>query len=78
MLQIEGDEVAAIEIVQYVNELQINLKMRLEDDFLSPKTAEEKKSLINNGFDAEMLSSKYKEFFGDFFYFCATVDALLN
>lgn len=66
MLKIEGDEVAAIEVIQYVNELQINLKMRQEDDFLSPQTAEAKKFLIKKGFDAEILSSKYKEFYGNF------------
>lgn len=72
MLKIEGDEVAAIEVARYVNELQINLRMRQEDDFLSPQTAEEKKSLINKGFDDEILSTN-KEFLGNLFCFCTNV-----
>lgn len=73
MLKIEGDEVAAIEIVRYVNELQINLKMRMDDDFLSPQTAKEKECLINMGLDAEILTANYKQFFGKLFCICTTV-----
>lgn len=42
VLKIEGDDATAIEVANCLNELEETLKMREEDDFLSPSTSAEK------------------------------------
>lgn len=68
ILKIEGDDVTAIEVVQYLDELEMTLRTRQEDDFLSPTTLVEKKALIRAGYAADVvLTAKCGEFFGKLF-----------
>lgn len=64
--KIEGDNITAIEIVQQLCELDHALKMRREDEFLSPNVAAEKNTLIESGYDSVLLANICKEFFGNF------------
>lgn len=66
-MKIEGDEVAAIEIVQYLDELVTTLKMRRTDNFLSFQTAAEKQKLVDEGHSVEDIDSTCHEFFGNLF-----------
>lgn len=50
--------------------------MRKEDRFLSPAAATEKQSLINDDYDADEMTAKCDEFFGDSF-FCSQYGHIL-
>lgn len=66
VLKIEGDEVAAIQVVQCLDELVSTLKMRQTDNFLSHQTAAEKRKLIDDGYSGEVIEATCQEFFGNF------------
>lgn len=66
MLKIEGDNITAIEVVHYLDELRDTIDTRGKDDFLSPAASAEKRTLIDNGCDSDSLSDPCKEFFGTF------------
>lgn len=65
VLKIEGDDITAIEIMKHLDDLENTLKLREEDEFLSPLVAEEKDTLIGFGYDAELLRVTCKTFFGN-------------
>lgn len=67
VLKIEGDEVAAIEIVQYLDELVTTLKMRRTDNYLSFQAETEKQKLVDEGHSVEDIESTCHEFFGNLF-----------
>lgn len=64
-MKIEGDEVALIEIVQYLDELVTTLKMRRTDKFLCHQTEIEKQKLIDDGYSVEVMEITCHEFFGN-------------
>lgn len=66
VLKVEGDDVTAIEVAHCLNELDGTLKMRQEDDFLSPTAITEMKKLIDDGYDSHEMAAIRNEFFGDF------------
>lgn len=75
MRKIEGDNVTTVETVQHIKELENTLEQRREDDFLSPKTAAAKKSLVDDGYiDAEITAvcnefySKYIKLYSTYAY----------
>lgn len=55
--------------VHYLKELEDTLKMRKEDDFLSPTVAAEKRKLIDDGYDSDEMTSTCNDFFGNFVSF---------
>lgn len=69
VLKIESDEVTAIEVLQYLNELDDTLKQRMEDEFLSTTTAAEKKSLSTDEYETALLTNTCKQFFGISMYY---------
>lgn len=72
ILKIEGE----IEVVQYLHELELTLKTRQEDDFLSISTLVEKKALEKAGYAANVvLSAKCGEFF---LLFLVSISAQFN
>lgn len=74
MIKIEGDDVTAIEVAHSLNELEETLKMRQEDDFLSPNAVTEKQKLIDHGYNCNEMAAVRNEFFGNFpFFFCSTL-----
>lgn len=66
MLKIEGDDVTVIEVAHCLNELEETLKMRQEDDFLSPAVVAEKQKLIDNGYNSIEMAAIRTDFFGNF------------
>lgn len=73
MLKIEGDDVTAIEVAHCLNELEETLKMRQEDDFLSPTAVAEKQKLIDDGYNSDEMAATRNEFFGSFACFPTTL-----
>lgn len=65
MLKIEGDDVTAIEVAYCLNELEETLKMRQEDDFLSPGAVTEKQKLIEDGYNLDEMATIRNEFFSN-------------
>lgn len=66
MLKIEGDDVTAIEVAQFLNDLKDTLKTRQEDDYLSPTLAAEQRKLIDRGYNADEMAATRNAFFGNF------------
>lgn len=64
MLKFEGDDVTAIEVAHCLSELEETLKMRQEDDFLSPTAVAEKEKLTENGYNSNEMAALRNEFFG--------------
>lgn len=74
MRKAEGDDVTAVEVMQQINELEIVLAQRMDDGFLSPPAAEEKKMLIENGYNSDELTATADEFYGNLsLYFFTSV-----
>lgn len=63
ILKIEGDDVTTPETIHHLNELEMTLKQRQENDFLSPPAAAEKDFLIEDGYDADEISTVCSEFY---------------
>lgn len=61
-----------------MDELQNSIKMRKEDEFLSPTTSAEKRALIDKGYDSDVFTGPCNEFFGifDSFYELSTFGGL--
>lgn len=78
MLKVEGDDVTAIEVAHCLNELDETLKMRQEDDFLSPTTITEMKKLIDDGYNSHEMAAIRNEFFGNFACFFPTYQRFYN
>lgn len=66
VLKIVGDEVAAIEVVQHLDELATTLKSRRADNFLSNQTAIEKQKLIDAHHSGVAIENICHEFYGNF------------
>lgn len=60
-------------MVQYLDELNVTLKMRQEDEYLSPQTKAEMDALVDDRFDTGVIFSKCKDFFGNLFNYLQTV-----
>lgn len=65
ILKIEGDNVTTAETVHQLNELEVTLKQRQEDDFLSPPAASEKDFLVEDGYNGDEISAVCSEFYGE-------------
>lgn len=78
MLKIEGDDVTAIEVTHCLNVLEETLKMRQEDDFLSPTAVAEMKKLIDDGYNSDEMAAIRNKFFGNFACFLPTFQRFYN
>lgn len=72
ILKIEGDNITAIEVLKYINELKNTLEMREEDQFLSRASTEEKEKLMEFSYepDTNQISAMCTDFFGNLYSFC--------
>lgn len=63
MRKIEGDDITTVQTIQHIKELESTLQQRLDDKFLSPPAAAEKKFLVENGYIDAEISATCNEFF---------------
>lgn len=67
VLQIEGENVSAIDVAQHLDELHGNLMLQKEDQYLAPLVKSERKKLMSDdesGFDDVTFRETVDEFFG--------------
>lgn len=69
VLQIEGENVSAIDVAQHLDELRGNLMLQKEDRYLAPLVKSERNKLMNDdesGFDDTTFQETVDAFFGTF------------
>lgn len=65
VLEIERNNVSAIEVAQRVEVLRANILLRRDEKYLDPNTDTEKKKLIQTGeYDETEINAVFQQFYG--------------
>lgn len=65
MLQIERDDISAIEVAFCLQELEGNIMLRKEEQYFSPEIEAEKNKLVEaDEFDETMINGVFSSFYG--------------
>lgn len=65
VLEIERNNVSAIEVAQRVEVLRANILLRRDEKYLDPNTDTEKKKLIQTGeYDETQINAVFQQFYG--------------
>lgn len=64
VLKIEADDISALDVSIHLDELQANLLLRKEEEYLAPAAFAEKKSLDDDGYDVNIITETFRDFYG--------------
>lgn len=68
VLKVESENVSAVEVAYYLDELRANMMIRKTEKYLGPDIVEEKNKLITSGdYDEEKFREIMDGFFGNFY-----------